>query len=127
MLNGRFTEQIEEDATLFTIAQNCLKKFNLKYRCVKHPRLTILNIDTPVIAATISNLFCVSRSCYLQFLSVTVYLHACIEVQQCIGYIRGVTKKQPDCINHAVGTMLIGKPLAQRETQLPSSIVLQFV
>ena len=31
-------------------------------------------------------------------------------------------KKKPDCINHAVGTMPIGKPLAHRETQLLNSI-----
>ena len=37
-----------------------------------------------------------------------------------------VRQKKPDCINHALGTMPIGKPLAHRETQLLSSIVLQF-
>ena len=41
--------------------------------------------------------------------------------------IRGVTKKKLDCINHALGTMPIGKPLAHHETQLLSSIVLQFL
>ena len=41
--------------------------------------------------------------------------------------IQGVTKKKQDCINHAVGTMPIGKPLAHRETQLLSSIVSQFL
>ena len=41
--------------------------------------------------------------------------------------IRGVTKKKPDCINYALGTMPIGKPLAHRETKLLSSIVLQFL
>ena len=34
-------------------------------------------------------------------------------------------KKKLDCINHAVGTMPIGKPLADCETQLFSSIVLE--
>ena len=41
--------------------------------------------------------------------------------------IRGVTKKKPNCINQALGTMPIGKPLAHRETQLLSSIGLQFL
>ena len=40
--------------------------------------------------------------------------------------VQGVTKKKPDCINHAFGTMAIGKPLAHRETQLLNSIGLQF-
>ena len=32
-------------------------------------------------------------------------------------YTQGETKKKPDCINHAVGTMPIGKPLAHRTLQ----------
>ena len=36
-------------------------------------------------------------------------------------------KKKLDCINHALGTMPIGKPLAHREMQLLSYIVLQFL
>ena len=40
--------------------------------------------------------------------------------------LQGVTRKKPDCINHALGTMPIGKPLAHRETQILSSIALQF-
>ena len=41
--------------------------------------------------------------------------------------LQGVTKKKPDCINHALGTIPINKPLAHREIQLLSSIVLQFL
>ena len=41
--------------------------------------------------------------------------------------MRGVIKKKPDSINHAPGTMPIGKPFAHRETQLLSSNVLQFL
>ena len=48
-------------------------------------------------------------------------------MQYMTAIIRVVTKKKPDCINHAVGTMPIGKPLAHRETQLLSSVVLQFL
>ena len=44
-----------------------------------------------------------------------------------IFHIQDVTKKKPDCINHALGTMPIDKPLAHHETQLISSIVLQFL
>ena len=43
------------------------------------------------------------------------------------GYLRGATRKKPDCINHALGTIPIGKPLAHRETQLFSSIRLTLV
>ena len=43
------------------------------------------------------------------------------------GDIRSVTKKKLDCINHALGTMPIGRQLAHCETQLLSSIVSQFL
>ena len=41
--------------------------------------------------------------------------------------IQGVTKKKPDCIHHVVGTMPIGKLLADHKTKLLSSIMLQFL
>ena len=41
--------------------------------------------------------------------------------------IQGMTKKKLDRINHSLGTMPIGKPLAHCETQLLNFIVLQFL
>ena len=50
-----------------------------------------------------------------------------LELKSTNAVIQGVTKKKPDCINHALGTMPIGKLLAHRKTQLLSFIVLQFL
>ena len=47
--------------------------------------------------------------------------------KKCLFHIQGVTKKKPDYINHTLGTMPISKPLIHFETQLLSSIVLQFL
>ena len=40
--------------------------------------------------------------------------------------VRDVTKKKPDCINHALGTKPIGKSRGHRKIQLLSYVGLQF-
>ena len=59
----------------------------------------------------------------IKFLDDSQFI-SCLYMNMILLYM---TKKKLDCINHAVGTMPIGKPLAHHEAQLLSSVVLQFL